>query len=71
LIQSDFKPVWYCEQEDEGTRINYELWVKDEMWLSCYIVTEQEMPLELLPEALEYLENYAMSQLQPANDLPV
>jgi len=71
LIQSDFKPVWYCEPEDDGIRMNYELWIKDELWLSCYIVTQEEMPLEMLPEALEYLEDYAMSQLKPENKLPL
>jgi hypothetical protein len=51
--------------------MNYELWIKDELWLSCYIVTQEEMPLEMLPEALEYLEDYAMSQLKPENKLPL
>lgn len=71
MEKTDFKTVWYCEPEEDGTRMNYELWIKDELWLSCYIVTQQEMPLEMLPEACEYLEDYAMSQLKPANKLEI
>jgi hypothetical protein len=65
------KVVWFCEPEEEVNRINYEIWVKDDLFLNCYLLASKEMPLEELPEALLYLESYAIGQLQATNSLPI
>lgn len=66
-----FKTVWFCEPTETTYRINYEIWYRDVLHLSTYLETAKEMPPELLQEACEYLEDYAMEELEAVNHLPI
>lgn len=68
---SDFKTVWYTDVEEESLRINYEIWYKGSLHLNCYLLVDKEMPPELLWEACEYLEDFAMTEMTPENTLPI